>query len=312
MALPLADRVKDSSNTTGSGASLTLLNVAPLGYVTFLQGFGSSSAKPVCYVIEDPLTGAWESGFGTYTSATNLINRAIVTANSSQTTSRITLTAGTKDVFCSPISKSIVGQNSAGDIEIPNISQGGSVNITPQLSSAGYAATGFNISCPVPTVAAQNGTYIDIAAGESSTTGDGGYLGLSAGSTTGAGLGGSVFVYAGGGDGGGGIVEIIAGDGNAGGGGIDITAGGVSASGAGAGGNITITSGLASGSGSNGSIEISLAGIVAIAIQPANATSTAPVKIGFFGATPIVKPTGVAVTAADIHTALVNLGLIAA
>lgn len=35
-------------------------------------------------------------------------------------------------------------------------------------------------------------------------------------------------------------------------------------------------------------------------------------KIGFFGAAPVVKPTGVAVTAAGIHAALVSLGLIAA
>lgn len=32
--------------------------------------------------------------------------------------------------------------------------------------------------------------------------------------------------------------------------------------------------------------------------------------LGFFGATPIAKPTGVAVTAAAVHAALVSLGLI--
>lgn len=44
----------------------------------------------------------------------------------------------------------------------------------------------------------------------------------------------------------------------------------------------------------------------ALAIQP-----TAGGKLGFNGATPIVKPTGVAVTAAGIHAALTSLGLIA-
>jgi len=33
-------------------------------------------------------------------------------------------------------------------------------------------------------------------------------------------------------------------------------------------------------------------------------------KIGFFGVVPVVQQTGVAVTAAGIHAALVNLGLI--
>lgn len=44
----------------------------------------------------------------------------------------------------------------------------------------------------------------------------------------------------------------------------------------------------------------------ALTIQP-----TAGGKLGFNGATPIVKPTGVAVTAAGIHAALTSLGLIA-
>ncbi len=44
----------------------------------------------------------------------------------------------------------------------------------------------------------------------------------------------------------------------------------------------------------------------ALAIQP-----TAGGKLGFNGATPIIKPTGVAVTAAGIHAALTSLGLIA-
>ena len=39
---------------------------------------------------------------------------------------------------------------------------------------------------------------------------------------------------------------------------------------------------------------------------------TAGQKIGFFGATPVVQRTGVAVSAAGIHAALVSLGLITA
>ena len=35
-------------------------------------------------------------------------------------------------------------------------------------------------------------------------------------------------------------------------------------------------------------------------------------KLGFFNATPVVQQTGIAVTAAGIHAALVNLGLITA
>jgi hypothetical protein len=40
--------------------------------------------------------------------------------------------------------------------------------------------------------------------------------------------------------------------------------------------------------------------------------SAAGIYEGFYGTTPIAKQTGVAVTAAGIHAALVNLGLISA
>lgn len=43
-----------------------------------------------------------------------------------------------------------------------------------------------------------------------------------------------------------------------------------------------------------------------------HALKAQPNKLGFYGATPIVQPTGVAVTAAGIHAALVSLGLITA
>jgi len=42
---------------------------------------------------------------------------------------------------------------------------------------------------------------------------------------------------------------------------------------------------------------------------PTAATLSAQ-KIGFWNATPVAKPTGVAVTAAGIHAALVSIGLI--
>ena len=43
-------------------------------------------------------------------------------------------------------------------------------------------------------------------------------------------------------------------------------------------------------------------------VQAGNTVGT----VGFYGTTPVVKPTSVAVSAAGIHAALVTLGLIAA
>ena len=292
MALPIADRVKDATLTIGTG-NITLSNTAPAGYQTFLAGFGSSTSRNVCYCISNPNSPyEWEIGYGAYTSATNTLARGTVLSNSAGTQpTKINFPAGTKDVFCTTASKSMLVQNSSGDIDIPNTGQQGSVSIRPELTSAGYAATAFNFTCPTPTLAAQNGTYLDISAGAGSTTGDGGYANLAGGSAPGSGAGGDVFLVAGGSlSGVGGNIQITAGDGSTVGGDINLTSGGVP-SGVGSGGNISIDAGVASGAGSNGQIKLSLGGVSAITIQPADATTTAAAKIGLFDATPVVRPT---------------------
>lgn len=369
MPLPIADRVKDATNATGNGEAITLLDTAPLGYVTFKLGFGTSTATQILYCIEDPVTGAWETGFGTYTSATNTLNRVTVTATSSQTTSRITLSAGTKDVFCAAHSKAMLVRNALDIIEIPNVSSSSLTRITTAVASDGRAVDSFTIQCATPTLDNENGTHVDVKGGNSSGSGDAGGVGLVGGDAPSSGSGGSINLNGGvsstylggdvtaqagdGFDGGsvnllagngtsgrggdvyvgagsaflsgtdGGVVEIYAGDaGNAGtiAGNILIYAGTGPSSGAANGGNIFIYTGNAAGTGTSGAFKVVIGGFdygvsptgqVALNIVPTSASSNVP-KIGFFGATPVVKPTGVAVTAAAIHTALVNLGLISA
>jgi hypothetical protein len=88
--------------------------------------------------------------------------------------------------------------------------------------------------------------------------------------------------------------------GTAGGG---IFTGGYGSGSAGVGGSFTFTAG--GGNATNGSIN--LATVSGTSIQLADNGAR---QLGFFGATPVAKPTGVAVTAAGIHAALVSLGLI--
>jgi hypothetical protein len=144
-----------------------------------------------------------------------------------------------------------------------------------------------------------------------------GNLSINSGFNSDAGPGGDVTITAGYGYTRGGRVIITAGDGNntSGadvGGDIIISAGGAP-SGADA-GDITLNTGSASGAGSSGKFQVfigSNTAASALSILPLSASSD-DAKIGFFGATPVAKPTGVAVTAAAIHAALVSLGLIAA
>ena len=102
MALVLADRVKDTTTTTGTG-TITLSGTAPTGYVSFGTAIGN--ANTTYYTIT--AGSEWEVGVGTYTAAGTLLARTTVLA-SSNAGSLVNFSAGTKDVFVTyPAGKAI-------------------------------------------------------------------------------------------------------------------------------------------------------------------------------------------------------------
>ena len=94
MAFITADRVKDTSTTTGTG-SITVSGAAPTGYRTFSAVL--SAADTFYYCIQGQTTAEFEVGVGTYTSA-NVFARTTVLA-SSNSGSAVSFSAGTKNVF---------------------------------------------------------------------------------------------------------------------------------------------------------------------------------------------------------------------
>lgn len=94
MALVLADRVKETTTSTGTTA-ITLAGAAT-GYQTFLLAVGN--ANTTYYTIADQTGANWEVGIGTYTTSGNTLSRDTVLA-SSNAGSLVTFTSGTKDVF---------------------------------------------------------------------------------------------------------------------------------------------------------------------------------------------------------------------
>lgn len=96
MALQLADRVRETSTTTGTG-TLTLAG-AQTGFVTFNSAI--TSGNTVYYTIVNLADYTYEVGLGTFT-ATNLLARTAVNvyAGSSGAGTLVTFAAGTKDVF---------------------------------------------------------------------------------------------------------------------------------------------------------------------------------------------------------------------
>lgn len=101
MALVIADRVRETSTTTGTG-TLTL-GGAVTGYQTFSSGVGNGNT---CYYAIT-LGSDWEVGLGTYTSAGATLSRDTILA-SSNANSAVNFGAGTKDVFVTyPAGKSV-------------------------------------------------------------------------------------------------------------------------------------------------------------------------------------------------------------
>jgi len=93
MALVLADRVKETTTTAGTG-TVTLLG-ASTGYQSFAA---VGNANTTYYTIAGQTGSEWEVGIGTYTSSGTTLSRDTVLA-SSNSGSLVTFSAGTKDVF---------------------------------------------------------------------------------------------------------------------------------------------------------------------------------------------------------------------
>ena len=91
MALVLADRVQETTTTTGTG-TVTLAGAAT-GYQTFAAvGDGNSTYYTITGTTE------WEVGIGTYTASGTTLSRTTV-LSSSNSGSLVNFSAGSKNVF---------------------------------------------------------------------------------------------------------------------------------------------------------------------------------------------------------------------
>ena len=114
MALVLADRVKETTTTTGTG-TVTLLG-ASTGFQSFaVIGNGNTTY----YTIAGQGTSEWEVGVGTYTSSGTTLARTTVLA-SSNSGSLVNFSAGTKDVFVTYPAEKSVNQDASGTVNIPS------------------------------------------------------------------------------------------------------------------------------------------------------------------------------------------------
>lgn len=102
MPLVLADRVRETTTTAGTGT------VTLAGAVTGFQSFSVvGNGNTTYYTIAGQGTNEWEVGIGTYTASGTTLARTTVLA-SSNSGSLVNFSAGTKDVFVSMPSERII------------------------------------------------------------------------------------------------------------------------------------------------------------------------------------------------------------
>jgi hypothetical protein len=94
MAFVVADRVKETTTTTGQGT--VTLSGASAGFQSF-AAVGNGNTTYYCIAAQ---TGTeWEVGIGTYTASGTTLSRDSVFSSSAGGTTKTTFSAGTKDVF---------------------------------------------------------------------------------------------------------------------------------------------------------------------------------------------------------------------
>lgn len=149
MALVLADRVQETSTTSGTG-TLTLL-----GAVTGFQSFAAvGNGNTTYYTIYEQGTNNWEVGIGTYTSSGTTLARNTVIA-SSNSGSLVNFGTALKNVFVDMPSEMIALGGSGQSIQVNQTTES-------QTYTLATGTNGFAVG-PITTA---SGVTVTIAAGQ--------------------------------------------------------------------------------------------------------------------------------------------------
>tara|TARA_Y100001937_G_scaffold84220_1_gene113962 strand:- start:3364 stop:4545 length:1182 start_codon:yes stop_codon:yes gene_type:complete len=135
MALIQADRVKETSSTTGTG-NFTLGGAAT-GFRTFADGVGVSNT--CYYVITDD--NSYEVGLGTLNASATLVRTTVITSSNSN--AAVDWGAGAKDVFTTyPGPKAVILDDSNNLNVAGNVSIGGTFLVTGEFNLSDVSASG--------------------------------------------------------------------------------------------------------------------------------------------------------------------------
>ena len=136
MALKIADRVRETTTTEGTGT--ISLGGAVGNFETFSANL--SNADTTYYAIVDSTNNTFEVGLGTYTSSGNTLARTTVIA-SSNSNSAVNFGTATKDVFITTPASKMAFLDASGNL----ISTGGSSVVNTDLSNDTSPQLGGNL-----------------------------------------------------------------------------------------------------------------------------------------------------------------------
>lgn len=121
MANLLADRVKETTTTTGTG-SLTLAG-AVAQFESFATAFATND--PFFYAVVGQSGTEWEIGTGHLSGSTTLVRDSVL--QSSNADALVNLSAGTKDVFVTAPARALNVMDAAAKVGLYNANPKGSL-----------------------------------------------------------------------------------------------------------------------------------------------------------------------------------------
>lgn len=131
MAHITADRVRDTSTSTGTG-SFVVSAAPPLGYRTLSTVLTTSDTFYYC--ISHQTANEWEVGLGTWSGSSTFARTTVY--SSSNSGSAVTFSAGTKDVFLTLAADRSVQLNPAGSIPIKGTTSGAVTLAVPAIAGS--------------------------------------------------------------------------------------------------------------------------------------------------------------------------------
>jgi len=160
MPLIVADRVQETTTTTGTG-SVTLL-----GAVTGFQSFAVvGNTNTTYYCIADQGGANWEVGIGTYSTTGPTLARTTV-LSSSNSGSLVNFSAGVKTVFVTyPAGRSIYRDESTGTAFSPAFAASNGILVNSATVAANYTIpTGSNAVSAGP-ITINDGVTVTVSSG---------------------------------------------------------------------------------------------------------------------------------------------------